>query len=342
MIEVKDLNAFLAGSRELPLVDVRSGLEYEKGHIPGSINIPLLTNEDRVQVGTLYKQMGKEAAVMKGFQLAGPRFYDLFKAVRKAANEKQVNLYCWRGGMRSNIVAWMMNLSDYKVGLLSGGYKSYRLYAHQLFAGTWNWIKVSGKTGVGKTALLRQLAQLGEQVLDYEGLANHKGSSFGHIGMPPQPTVEHFENLIAWQMKHFDPRKPIWIENESRFIGQVRIPDPLYNQALRMPVIELELDDAQRRKLIWDDYGKQPVTELVEATERLVKKLGGDRVRAACADLESGNWQGWLDVLLPYYDKTYAHGSKAYSGKIFPLTITGDGLNDVNKLLELKNEIWMK
>jgi tRNA 2-selenouridine synthase len=342
MIDVKDLDVFLAGAASLPMVDVRSESEFAKGHIPGSINIPLLTNEHRVQVGTLYKQMGKEAAVMKGFQLAGPRFYDLFKAVRKAAAEKQVHVYCWRGGMRSNIVAWMMSLSDYKVGLLNGGYKSWRQYAHQLFDQRWNWIIVSGKTGVGKTELLRQLALRGEQVLDYEGLANHKGSSFGHIGLPPQPTVEQFENLIAWQMKDFDLTKPVWIENESRFIGQVRIPDALFNQALDMPVIEVMLEDAQRRQLIWDDYGKQPVNELVEATERLVKKLGGERVRAACAELEAGNWQGWLDVLLPYYDKTYAHSGKAHTGKVYPVTLTGDGALDVDALLTLKKQIWKK
>lgn len=325
-----------------PVVDVRSEGEYAQGHIPGSINVPLLTNEHRVQVGTLYKQMGKEAAVLKGFQLAGPRFYDIFKAVRKVSDEHRVSIYCWRGGMRSNIVSWMMNLSDYKVNLLQGGYKSYRNYAHELFARQWKWIVVDGKTGSGKTLLLHELAARGEQVLDLEALANHRGSSFGHIGLPPQPSVEHFENLVAWELRMFDPAKPVWVENESRFIGQIKIPDALFNQTRAMPVFEVERPDDVRREMIWEEYGKLPQTELVEATERLSKRLGGDRMKQACTALVAGDWQGWLDVLLPYYDKTYAHSKQTHSGTITKLLLTGNHQNDVDALVRLKEEIWKK
>jgi tRNA 2-selenouridine synthase len=284
--------------------------------------------------------MGKEAAVMKGFQLAGPLFYDLFKAMRKASISHKLRIYCWRGGMRSNIMAWMMNLSDFEVTLLKGGYKSYRQHAHQLFSQSWKWVVLSGKTGVGKTALLNQLALRGEQVLDLEGLANHKGSAFGHIGQPAQPFVEQFENLIAWQLKDFDISKPVWVESESRFIGQVRIPDALFNQTLTMPVIEAEASDELRRKLIWEDYGAYPVAELIEATEKLSRRLGGDRMKAACTNLEAGNWQGWLDVLLPYYDKTYSHSGKIRSGAVYPITLTGLTQSDIDSILQLKENIW--
>ncbi|HXV98610.1 MAG TPA: tRNA 2-selenouridine(34) synthase MnmH, partial [Anaerolineae bacterium] len=246
MIDAKELDAFLQTGDSLPIIDVRSEAEYAKGHIPGSINIPLLTNEQRVQVGTLYKQMGREAAVMKGFQLVGPQFYDRFKAMRKLAHEQELRIYCWRGGMRSNIMAWMMNLAEYRVHVLQGGYKAWRQYAHELFAQSWQWTILAGKTGVGKTALLRQLALRGEQVLDFEQLANHKGSAFGHLGQEPQPTVEHFENLLAWKLKDMDIGQPIWIENESRFIGKVRIPDALFNQAIHSPVVEVERHDEER------------------------------------------------------------------------------------------------
>jgi tRNA 2-selenouridine synthase len=342
MISVATLEAFLDNIGTPPLVDVRSESEYAKGHIPGSINIPLLDDKARKEVGTLYKQMGREAAVMKGFQLVGPRFYNLFKQVRQKAADKQVYFYCWRGGLRSQIMSWMMDLADYEVTLLKGGYKAYRNYVHSLFEKSWSWIIVSGKTGVGKTALLRQLALRGEQVLDLEALANHKGSAFGHIGLPAQPTVEHFENLIGWQLRQFDAAKPVWIENESRFIGQARIPDTLFNQSLDKPVIELVAEDAARRQMIWAEYGQQPLDQLLAATQKLERRLGGDRMKSACDALESGNWQAWLDVLLPYYDKTYAHSSGIRTGQVYPLTLTLEIENDLQAMLAIKDQIWKR
>lgn len=340
MVAVKDINGFLALVENLVPVDARSEAEFEQGHIPGSINIPLLTSEHRVQVGTLYKQMGKEAAVMKGFQLAGPRFYQIFKSLRKNSVNREAAVYCWRGGMRSNILGWMLGLADYKVHLLNGGYKAYRQYAHQLFAKPYKWTVLSGKTGVGKTRLLQQLAEAGEQVLDYEALANHKGSAFGHIGMPGQPTVEHFENLIAWQLRKFDVSRVIWVENESRFIGKVRIPDSLFTQTLTMPIIEVQVAEERRREFILEEYGKHPMESLLEATHNLERKLGGDRMQVACNALLAEDWQGWLDILLPYYDKTYAHSEKSRTGSSYPLALTGDGPTDLVALIRLNETIW--
>ncbi len=340
MIAVKEIEDFLISHEKTGSVDARSEDEFAQGHIPGSINIPLLTNEHRAKVGTLYKQMGKEAAVMKGFQLAGPRFYQIFKSLRKNAINQETAIYCWRGGLRSNILSWMLDLADYKVNLLKGGYKAYRQYAHLLFTLPFKWIVLSGKTGVGKTRLLQQLTRAGEQVLDYEELANHKGSAFGHIGLPEQPTVEHFENLVAWQLRKFDITKPVWIENESRFIGRVRIPDTLFNQTLAMPLVEMEIEDEKRRLFIWEEYGKHPVEMLVEATQKLERKLGGDRMKEACNALLADDWQGWLDILLPYYDKTYAHSQKVRTGKTYPLNLTGQEGTDVRALIALKENIW--
>lgn len=342
MITAATLDSFLQADGSIPLVDVRSESEFAKGHIPGSINVPLLDDKARKEVGTLYKQMGKEAAVMKGFQLVGPRFYNLFKKVRQKATEKQVFFYCWRGGMRSQIMSWMMNLADYEVTLLKGGYKAYRTYIHGLFEKPWRWIIVSGKTGVGKTDLLRQLALRGEQVLDFEALANHKGSAFGHIGMPAQPTVEQFENLMGWQLLKFDAAKPIWIENESRFIGQARIPDTIFNQTLDKPIIELIADDAARRQMILAEYGEHPLDKLLEATRKLERRLGGDRMKAACNSLEQGNWQAWLDVLLPYYDKTYVHSAGIRTGQVYPLTLTLETEQDLQAMLAIKKQIWKR
>ncbi|MCU0404247.1 MAG: tRNA 2-selenouridine(34) synthase MnmH [Chitinophagaceae bacterium] len=342
MIEACDIEDFLAHIDRHGVIDARSESEFAKGHIPGSFNVPLLTNEHRVQVGTLYKQLGKEAAILKGFQLAGPRFYDIFKSMRKHAEGQALGIYCWRGGMRSNILAWMMNLADYKVSLLKGGYKSYRQYVHRLFEQPWKWVVVSGKTGVGKTKVLHALKEKGQQVLDFEGLAHHKGSAFGHLGEKPQPSVEQFENLIGWELRRFDPDEPIWIENESRFIGTVRIPDALFNQTLDMPVIELETSEAKRRKIILDEYGRFPVNELKDATEKLERKLGGDRMKFACEALESGNFDGWLDVLLPYYDKTYNHSGLLRKGDSISFAIENYNDQELEELVKIKNRIWKK
>jgi tRNA 2-selenouridine synthase len=342
MINAAAPEAFLESESSIPMVDVRSESEFAKGHIPGSINIPLLDDKARKEVGTLYKQMGREAAVMKGFQLVGPRFYTLFKQVRRKANDKRVKIYCWRGGMRSQIMGWMMNLAEYDITILKGGYKAYRNQIHALFELPWQWIVVSGKTGVGKTAMLRQLAHRGEQVLDFEALASHKGSAFGHIGLPEQPTVEHFENLIGWQLRRFDADKPVWIENESRFIGQVRIPDALFNQTLDKPVIELMVSEEERRKLILEEYGQQPVVALMDATQKLERKLGGDRMQLACDGLLRGDMHAWLDILLPYYDKTYAHSSGMRNGELHTFSVSGQADVDVTGLLQLKELLWKK
>ena len=340
MIVANEIGAFLQGIEVHHAIDARSESEFAKGHIPGSINVPLLTNEHRIEVGTLYKQLGKEAAIMKGFQLAGPRFYDIFKSMRKQANEQSVAIYCWRGGMRSNILAWMMNLADYRVSLLKGGYKAYRQYIHGLFEQQWKWIVIAGKTGVGKTKVLQALKARGEQVLDFEALAHHKGSAFGHLGEKPQPTVEHFENLIGWQLRHFNPDEPIWIENESRFIGTVRIPDALFNQTLEMPVVELETSEAKRRELVLEAYGQFPVNDLLEATRKLERRLGGDRMKEACASLEEGDFNGWLDVLLPYYDKTYAHSSMMRKGDSFTIKMEKYNDREIESLAGIKQELW--
>jgi tRNA 2-selenouridine synthase len=239
-------------------------------------------------------------------------------------------------------MGWMMDLAEYDVMILKGGYKAYRNQMHALFEVPWRWIVVSGKTGVGKTAMLRQLANRGEQVLDFEAMASHKGSAFGHIGLPEQPTVEYFENLIGWQLRRFDADKPVWIENESRFIGQVRIPDALFNQTLDKPVIELMVSDDCRRKMILEDYGQQPLAALMEATQKLERKLGGDRMQLACDGLMRGDLHAWLDILLPYYDKTYAHSAAIRKGEVYTVSVTGETEVDIKELLELKDRVWKK
>src|SRR5258705_1089911 len=209
------------------LLDVRSESEYFQGRIPGAANLPLLDDEARKEVGITYKVKGRNQAVEKGFELTGGKFHTFIKTVKDYLSQPQtsglkpqtVMLYCWRGGMRSGIMSWLLETAGIGTVLLKGGYKSYRQWALQQIEAERKVIILGGKTGNGKTFLLNELKKSGEQVLDLEALANHRGSAFGAIGMEAQPRQEHFENLIAFELGKSDPEKILWIENESSKVG---------------------------------------------------------------------------------------------------------------------------
>jgi tRNA 2-selenouridine synthase len=302
------VNEFLKAAEKLLLIDARSEAEFVQGHISGAHNVPLLNNEERKKVGTIYKQEGREKAVEAGFDLVGPKFGELIRTVAKMAPTKEVAVYCWRGGMRSNIVCWILNLYGYKTHVLKGGYKAYRRRVLSEFDKKMELVVVGGKTGSGKTELLLKLEEQGEQVINLEKLANHKGSAFGMIGMPAQPTNEQFENNLFTEINRFDKGKKIWIENESRMIGKIKIPDSLYTQIRSSLVFETELRDDQRIERITNEYGKLPVDQLIECTKRLEKKLGNKRMQEAVAFLEEKNFVKWIEGILEYYDKTYFYG----------------------------------
>jgi tRNA 2-selenouridine synthase len=343
MIYTVDLQVFLRHAQNTPIVDVRSQNEYQRGHIPGSLNIPLLNNEQRTLIGTLYKQSGKEAAVLKGLQLVGPHFYELFKQLRKASKDRKLLVYCWRGGLRSNIMAWLMSLADYDLYLLQGGYKAWRAEVAAINAQPRQWIILSGRTGCGKTETLRHLKAMGEQVLDLEHYANHRGSAFGQLGLAPQPTVEHFENLLAAQLRQFNAQKPVWAESESRFIGKVRIPDAMYNQLMHSPIIEIAMDIEVRKQRIWQEYGNFDVQDLIKATLQLERKLGGDRTKVAVEALKAGDWNGWLDILLQYYDKTYSYSLSQRRGTVVEFVAPGISPCEwCNELIQKAKTIWMQ
>ena len=183
------------------LIDTRSEKEYEKAHIPGAVNIPILNNEHRHIVGTIYKEEGRQAAVMKGFELVGPLFKEKMEMALQLAEGREVFVYCWRGGMRSNILAWLLKMAGLRVTLLQGGYKAFRNYLLPILDVEYKIIILGGQTGSGKTEMLSLLKSAGEQVIDLEHLASHKGSAFGLLGMPEQPSQEQFENMLALELE---------------------------------------------------------------------------------------------------------------------------------------------
>ena len=305
------------------ILDVRSPGEYEQGHIPGAISFPLFTNEERARVGTCYKQQGREQAVELGFEIVGPKCASFIQQARELAPDRQIRVHCWRGGMRSESVAWVLGMAGFQVSVLAGGYKAFRCWVLTTFETPKPILILGGMTGIGKTAVLAALADQGAQVLDLEHFANHRGSSYGNLGLPKQPTTEQFENLIAIQWSKFDAVQPIWIEAESRRIGICRIPDALFRQMDRSPVFEMIRPRPERLQILVDLYGTADRQELIAATERIRKRLGGLRTQEAIKCLVQDQLTEACDIILDYYDKTYTYDLHRRDVPIYSLDVMG-------------------
>jgi tRNA 2-selenouridine synthase len=198
-------------------------------------------------------------------------------------------------------------------------------------------------TGTGKTQLLHALANQSEQILDLEALANHRGSSYGALGLPAQPTVEHFENLIAMQWMKLDPNRPVWIEAESRRVGLCRIPDEILTQMMQAPVIQIERSRQERIQLLIEEYGKVDREELIIATERISRKLGGQHAQRAIEYIRQGNLEPAIDIVLNYYDKTYWYDLQRRNVEIHSIEVTGRSEPDsVAMLIETSRQVLKK
>ncbi|MEZ4828152.1 MAG: tRNA 2-selenouridine(34) synthase MnmH [Bacteroidia bacterium] len=309
----------------IPLIDVRSPGEYHHGHIPGAINIPLFDNEERKTVGILYKQKGRESAIAKGLEIVGPKADGFIRQAKELNSGSKLMVHCWRGGMRSESMAWLWSTTGFDVTVLEGGYKAYRQNVLSDFGKPLKLIILGGKTGSGKTAILHALAQEGEQVIDLEGLACHKGSAFGAIGQLPQPTVEQFENDLHQALGKLDAERHIWIEDESHSIGRVYIPQLFYDQMKSAPVHVIEIPLEARVTRLMEEYAGAPKDQLVEALMKIQKRLGGNDVKKAISALDAGDYKTGAEIALHYYDKAYTHGLMQKSPKlIYKLEQGGD------------------
>lgn len=303
-----EIEEFLKQGKDRPIIDVRTPAEFEQGHIPGANNIPLFTNEERALVGTRYKQAGKDFAVQLGLEIVGPKLADFTKKAKKIARKQDILIYCWRGGMRSGSMAWLFEITGLKVDILIGGYKAYRAHIRERFEDEIPLKILGGYTGSGKTDILYELAKLGEQMIDLEGLAHHKGSAFGTIGQLPQPTNEQFVNNLAKEWLELDPNIPVWLEDESVTMGRCGIPSPLYNRMREAEVINVQTPKAIREQRLVKEYAQGDMDGLQNALERITRKLGGLRAKQAMDALQQNDFLLVAKITLEYYDKAYGYG----------------------------------
>ena len=338
-VEKINIEYFLELSKHHPVIDVRSPGEYNHAHIPGAHSLPLFTDEERAVVGTAYKQESREVAIKHGLDFFGPKMRKMVEDVEsivqsrdsgvkdsepRTKNSKSILIYCWRGGMRSGAVAWLLDVYGFKVYTLIGGYKKFRNYVLETFRLPFDLNILGGYTGSGKTEVLKELESRGETVIDLEDLAKHKGSAFGNIGMPNQPTQEMFDNILGLELrsKRYDPRinnqnanpklilkhVPIWMEDESQRIGDLNIPKDLWQTMRRSPVYFLNIPFEERLRHIAAEYGCLDNERMIDAIVRIRERLGGLEAKRAIEYLHENNTIESFRILLKYYDKWYTKG----------------------------------
>lgn len=341
MIKNITIDDFLVLNNLVPMADVRTPAEFMHGHIPGAFNLPLFSNEERVLVGTTYKQVGREQAILLGFDLTGPKWSDYIRQALEIAPEKKIAVHCWRGGMRSGAMAWALNLYGFEVYLIEGGYKNYRRWAHRQFERIYKLWILGGMTGSGKTKILHELRKSGEQVIDLEDLAQHQGSSYGTMNKMIQPTQEQFENNLADQLKDLDIFRQIWVEDESLNIGKLSIPKPFWVQMKNAVLINLEVALEQRVDELVADYGRLDKDFLIACTERIHKRLGPVQTKQAVTAISENRMADFIHQVLVYYDKTYRSGlSKKDPGRLFSVALdTNNKAENAVNILDFTNTI---
>ena len=341
MKQIISIDFYYQNLKHISIIDVRSPGEFLKGHIPNANNLELFSDDERAAVGTAYKKESKERAIELGYDFVKPKLNDFITKSIEIAPEKEVVIHCWRGGMRSNSFAEHLIENGFKkVYVIEKGYKAFRNYVLHFFEQPFNLKVLGGYTGAGKTEILHSLKKKRQQVIDLEGLANHRGSAFGGIDLPPQPTSEQFENNLFSITKSLNPNLPIWIEDESKAIGRVVIPCAFFNQMRDLTVYFLDTPLQERSKHLVDTYAGLSHDKLADAIRRITKRLGYDKAKFALEELENKNYYKVVEITLFYYDKYYLKGlQKREESKVLELkTSTVNPKETADFLISLINE----
>jgi tRNA 2-selenouridine synthase len=366
-----NIEKFLELAKQHPVIDVRSPAEHAHAHIPGAHSLPLFSDEERKIVGTTYKQQSREAAIKVGLDFFGPKMRKMVERVEELIGNRQLAIgkedsssgpnlpiancllvYCWRGGMRSAGVAWLLDLYGYKVFSLIGGYKKFRNHVLETFKLPFQFKILGGYTGSGKTDMLKALQHQGEVAIDLEEIARHRGSAFGKMGCE-QPSQEMFENVLAqelrrqlaignWQLARNVElssftihHSPIWLEDESQRIGDINIPHELWKTIRQSPVYFFDIPFEKRLHRIVEEYGNMDKEKLIDCITRIEKRLGYLETKNAIGYLNENNTVECFRILLKYYDKWYLkslHNRNNLNSLLVSISCEDVGLNNTRAL----------
>lgn len=292
------------------IIDARTPLEFHEDRLPGAVNVPILTDAERVEIGTLYKQQGPHLARIRGLELTCHRFPAIVESIADLANGRPILVYCWRGGLRSESVAMLLTMTGYPVVKLAGGYKAFRAIVSSFFASVSlpvQLVVLHGMTGSGKTEFLQQLPAERYTTIDLEGLARHRGSAFGSLGLGEQPPQKRFETLLWNAFRKAPADRPIVVEGESKRIGRITLPGNLYEVMAESTKVWCEVSTATRVSRLSAEYAREEYRQpMAEALERIRKKLGGPQYEELCQKLTAWDIPGVAQGLIEqYYDKLY-------------------------------------
>jgi len=294
------------------LIDARSESEYAEDRVPGAVNWPSLNDEERRLVGTEYTQISPFVARKRGAALVARNVArHIEREVMDKPKDWQPLVYCWRGGQRSNSLALVLNQIGFRVHLLEGGYREYRRAVIADLAQLpqrFSYRVICGKTGSGKSRLLAALAQQGAQVLDLETLANHRGSVLGLVPGSPQPGQKEFESRVWDALRHFDPSRRVWVESESKKVGELRVPEALIECMRAAPCVRIELALDERVKLLMEDYDffVKDVPAFCERLNALRALRGNEVVNGWQEAAQAGRIAEVVrDLLVKHYDPVY-------------------------------------
>ena len=312
-----DLAAFDA------IIDVRSPAEFAEDHLPGAVNWPVLDNDERRIIGTLYASSPFEARKLGAALVARNIAAHLDAHTAGLTRQWRPLVYCWRGGQRSGAMNWFLGQIGFKARQLEGGYKAYRAEVRNALLtqpAAFELHVVCGRTGSGKTRLLHALAAEGAQVLDLEALARHRGSVLGGLPDAPQPTQKGFDSLLWQQFRTLDPTRPVWVESESRKIGQLRVPESLHLHMRQTPnCYWLTMPDAARVALLLEDYGHfaADVDGFCAHLDALIPMRGRDTVTRWQAQAHAGEWAVlFAELMRTHYDPGYERSLRGHYPEI--------------------------
>ena len=321
------------------IIDARSEDEYQADHLPGAFNWPTLNNAERIEIGTLYKQVNPFEARKRGAAKAARNIAaHIEREVIDKPRDWQPLVYCWRGGQRSGSLALILSQIGFRVTLVEGGYKAFRAALVQDIVARvprLSFRVVCGPTGSGKTRLLQALAKQGAQVLDLEALANHRSSVLGAMPGLAQPTQKRFETLVWDQLSHFDPAVPVFVESESKKVGNLSVPSALMDAMRHSPCLNLQLSDEERVALLLEDYDylTRDVDYFCERLEKLTELKGHEVVERWQTMAREGNFTSVvMELLTEHYDPAYTQSMQrnfvqfAQAGQLTPTDRSTDAM----------------